>query len=214
MGIIAMAQVGLLAGMGGSFHCVGMCGGLAVAASKNLKDAFYYQSGRLLGYLGLAFVVGMTGQRIQSFLSPGAQIAVAMLMGLFLVVMGIRTLFNKTFHLPLPMAKAMNIISRKLPRGSFFVGLGSIFLPCGLLYSMLAALMVLQNPWSSMAFMSLFWLGSLPALTILPHTLRKTIERLGMRWGTLNGILFIAFGLTSMTMKLWHVFEVSGPSCH
>ncbi len=214
MGLIAMAQVGLLAGMGGSFHCVGMCGGMAIASGRTLKDASFYQIGRLIGYLFLAFVVGMTGKQAQAFLDPKLQTALGIFLGLMLMVMGIFTLRGVPMHLPGPMARAQAKFSSLLPRGSFFVGLGSIFLPCGLLYSVLAALLVLQDPWMAMAFMALFWAGSVPALALLPHSLRRAIEKLGMKWSSLNGWMFIAFGLTSIAIKLWPATGAAGHTCH
>ena len=57
--------VSFLAGLSGSLHCVGMCGGLVTASCDKEKDVFRYQVGRLLGYMAIGAFAGFLGSFIK-----------------------------------------------------------------------------------------------------------------------------------------------------
>ncbi len=72
-----------LLGFAGSFHCVGMCGPLAMVLPLNNKTGFsrfvsamYYNAGRVLTYSVFGFITGLLGKSIaisgyQQWLSIG-----------------------------------------------------------------------------------------------------------------------------------------------
>jgi sulfite exporter TauE/SafE len=58
---------------------------------------------------------------------------------------------------------------------SFALGLLSMFLPCGWLYTYVLAAAASQSPCSGALVMFLFWLGTIPALSAFPIFAKKAI---------------------------------------
>ena len=136
--------VSFVAGVGGSLHCVGMCGGLVTASCEKSHDVFRYQVGRLLGYLLLGAFAGVLG----SFLNFGSltgyySLIPALSIGLLFIYWGVQNLRGKKAELPVPkfFSKLYTKLWMKLVHKNqnltkaFFTGLISIMLPCGPLLS-------------------------------------------------------------------------------
>ena len=214
--MLFLAQAGLIAGLAGSIHCVGMCGGLEISSTKNFKDHLYYQTGRLLGYLLLAALVGFSSQAIQHFFTPLAHTIFGFLLGAFLIFIGIKSWIKINFHLPSFFPQALSKLNSYFPKSAFFVGLASFLLPCGLLYSVLASLLLVGNPLKAMFAISLFWMGSTPLLMLLPGTLKRGLEYLGVNPKTIYGMLFVIMGLISIGLKIYPLLSpnTAQHSCH
>lgn len=167
----------LLIGLGGSLHCVGMCGPLMFA---NLLDTkvkgfspyawLYYQIGRIGVYALWGAVFGWIGSSVKIFgiqqnisLATGICILIAMVtIKLFpaiertiskLAIFGsVRTVFSSTIHSKTPSAKIMG-------------GMLNGILPCGLVYVAWAGAAAAQDPLKGSLFMIFFGLGTLPMLS-------------------------------------------------
>lgn len=172
----------LLAGLLGSSHCIGMCGGFALAIGggarslrHNVLRQAVYTSGRLFTYAVLGAAVGFGGMRLAS-LVPGAVVLPALLAiaaGLLLLWQGLAA----TGWLPrrgLPPA-ATPCLAAPMFRtfltspdlgGVFLAGLLTGLLPCGLLYGMLALAASSRSMWLGMAAMVLFGLGTAPVMML------------------------------------------------
>jgi len=170
---------GLLLGIGGSFHCLGMCGPLVLMMhGQNRKPYTFllHHLGRTLGYFILAAVLYSIGESTHWM---GWQNGIAILGGA-VFLMGWIPFFQKSSALVLhPFRK---FISHHLPQQimwkNFLLGLMNGWLPCGWSISAIGAALLFQNPWQGFVFILLFGLGSSPALIGLVWS----GERLQKKW--------------------------------
>lgn len=230
--------VALLAGLGGSLHCVGMCGGLVTASCQNKTDVTRYQIGRLLGYA----LVGAIGGFIGSFLniqniSPAVSLISGLTIGALFIFWGLKSFRGKKAELPLPKFLAKFyfylyqrlVIKNKKFSKSFFTGLISILLPCGLLYGVIIGAIAIKNPLIGMLSMLFFWLGTLPAMVLVPTIFQKIIGPLQSKIPKTYAIGLMMIGLVTISVRVNHFYHMNAhhpkdisqdsasplvPSCH
>ena len=205
---------GLLVGFLSSFHCIGMCGPIALALPTTINNSIYlntflYNFGRIITYSFIGLIVGLFGRVI---FYNGFQQVLSITMGV-LIILGfsisnsklqkvnsfigkerftnlLRKLFSKLFQ---------NANSSKL----FFIGIINGFLPCGFVYLAAGnALVIPGGIEKSILYMLLFGVGTFPLMFIL--VISKSIVSLKVRGiisksvpylAILMGILLIFRGL-------------------
>ncbi|MFN8311002.1 MAG: sulfite exporter TauE/SafE family protein [Chitinophagales bacterium] len=171
--ILAALSIGFL----GSFHCIGMCGPIALALpvgnaspSKKIAGILVYHSGRLFTYGILGFLFGWLGK---SFVLGGYQQALSILLGvLILLNLFVPARFTAAIGLTKVITPVISKIKSLLAKflkertiGALFtIGLLNGFLPCGLVYLAVAGAIATGSPIKSMWFMILFGAGTIPAL--------------------------------------------------
>jgi uncharacterized protein len=174
--ILASLTLGFL----GSFHCVGMCGPIALALPLNnnsvaakISGALLYNGGRIFTYALFGSLFGIIGQ---SMVIAGYQQALSIILGiLILLFMFIPSAILNRFKITAPVYKIVSIGKKKLHllfrknsySSLFFIGVLNGFLPCGLVYLGIAGAIATGNGLQGMLFMSVFGLGTLPALLAL-----------------------------------------------
>jgi sulfite exporter TauE/SafE len=168
---------GFIVGIGGSLHCAGMCGPLALALPAGRGDVRRYVAGRVLynigrtvTYVALGLIAGLAGRGI---VLAGAQQAVTITIGvvllLSLVIPRALKRLLPSFTLPERItAKVMELLSTLMRRSSvaalFLIGVLNGLLPCGFVYLGLAAAVTLGDAGRAMLFMAGFGLGTLPVM--------------------------------------------------
>lgn len=146
MGYGILFVVGLLT----SLHCIAMCGGINLSqcisykfaeneTSKiaKMKPSLMYNAGRVISYTIIGGIVGALGSAI-SF-SGQAKGIVAILSGVFMVIMGINMLniFPWLRKINPKMPKIFgNKIQNSGKHGPFYIGLLTGLMPCGPLQAM------------------------------------------------------------------------------
>ncbi|MCA1779166.1 MAG: sulfite exporter TauE/SafE family protein [Xanthomonadaceae bacterium] len=175
----AALLTGFLAGLFGSPHCVAMCGGIMAVLHGQVprgrdRLAAGFHVGRLTSYLllGLALTaLGMLPERLlPGSAAPVMRIALGGLLVLIAFYVALPGLLRDYFgELAQPLTRrVMPLFHRLLPadRGEKAVALGLLWglLPCGLLYSVLAAAWLLADPLAASAMVLGFGLGTLPLL--------------------------------------------------
>ncbi len=192
----------LAASFAGSLHCVGMCGGILFALPPGRQSQYQYHIGRLIGYLGLAFIFGWVGKSVfQYFQSPMISLIAAVLISFFMIWTGARAFKGLPVHLPLP-----NVISRVFKYkdkllGSFFIGLFTPFIPCGWLHAFLLGSTSLASPHKSMLIILAFWLGTIPALAFGSKLIDKILLPFRIQTSKVIAITLITFGLITVSAK-------------
>ena len=210
----ALLLPAFLLGLLSSFHCVAMCGPIALAvpshrnsAAGRLGDTLLLNSGRLVTYALLGLLFGLFGRGLRL---AGLQQAMSITMGA-LVIMGVAWPSLSTGHritgriarwtatAQQAMAKGL---ARTSPVGLFSTGLLNGLLPCGLVYIALAAALLQEGPLSSAAFMASFGLGTWPSLiavrlggSFIPNGKRAQLRRLQPYLVAGMGMLFVLRGL-------------------
>ena len=175
-----------LAGLLSSGHCFGMCGGIVGAFSMvrpqgasprggRLQGLIAYNSGRILTYTALGAAAGALGAAAGGFLPPEiARRSARLVAALFLVGIGLFLAGRPQFLQPIERLGA-RLWRRIEPFGRRFLGardpghalaLGLVwgFLPCGLVYSMLAMASLAGGAGDGALVMSAFGAGTLPSL--------------------------------------------------
>lgn len=177
--------IAFLIGIGGSIHCVGMCGPIVLALPvKNLgfnavlMNRLIYNLGRITTYGTMGLIIGVLGLGVQIV---GAQQYLSVLLGIGLILYIIFSarrlpMFSGLAVFDRALVKFKLLFSRKLSlsgkRNNFFIGMLNGLLPCGLVYVALVNSLLVSSPWEGFIFMSIFGLGTFPALFILPLATR------------------------------------------
>jgi sulfite exporter TauE/SafE len=179
--LIAAISLGLL----GSFHCIGMCGPIALALPvhqysplKKYLGIFLYNLGRVMTYTFLGLLFGLLGQ---SFFLGGFQRVLSIGIGVLLLLSVILTHtkwvntnkfgFIYSFINSVKMQLG-NLFNKKGLHFLFFIGLLNGLLPCGLVYLGIAGAIATGHYMKGAEFMFYFGIGTVPimyAVAFLGH---------------------------------------------
>lgn len=183
----------LALGFASGFHCIGMCGPIALSLGLTKKQAtnYYlqnltYQFGRIVTYSFLGAVLGIVGQ---GFEMAGLQQYVTIAVGLLLIVMAVFSFGGKDFASKIPYfsgfllkvkMKLGKLLQKADYKSRFSTGILNGFLPCGMVYMALTASLASGGIWQSALFMLLFGLGTLPFMfaVVLVGNLMTTAFRI------------------------------------
>ena len=184
-----------------------MCGPIASLMSHK-KQLISYQLGRGLSYLTLGFLGGTLGQFFLNSDFVLLRYISAALFALLLLGMGLRLLFPQLLKNIIPGNPAHQLLTKLgrvngVMQSGFLVGLLTALLPCGWLYTYVTASIATRNPFTGTMVMFLFWLGSLPALSVLPQMVKKTIQAGSLRQQRIAGGILIGAGLYSLVSFLY-----------
>ena len=189
--MIAFISSAFLAGLVGSLHCIGMCGGFAVACGGRAGDTLLWHAGRTTTYAVLGALAGAFGS-----LMPGPGWVVGLLSTLLIVwfAAGLAGLVPEPHvsipgvrHLTTNLANRTNIIAR------FGFGMATGLLPCGLVYASLGIPVAASDPLVGALAMTAFGVGTMPALTAVALGLRRIVMRnLALRRALAAGVLMAA----------------------
>lgn len=171
--IIAGFSIGLL----GSFHCVGMCGPLALSLPINndnfwskFSGALLYNSGRIVTYSAFGLFFGAIGKSVAIF---GYQQWLSVILGILIIVFIIlpkrisTSISNKNvvvLHFEKLRSAIGQLFFKKSNSSLFSIGLLNGLLPCGLVYMAAAGAVATGSIPSSVVFMAFFGLGTLPIM--------------------------------------------------
>ena len=188
---LIISAIGL--GFASGFHCIGMCGPIALSMGLTKKQAtnYYlqnltYQFGRIFTYALLGALLGIIGE---GFEMAGFQQYLTIIVGIVLIVMALFSFGGKDFASKIPFLSKfllkvkMNLgtlLQKADYRSRFTTGILNGFLPCGMVYMALTASLASGGIWQSAAFMALFGLGTLPFmfLVVLLGNLMTTAFRI------------------------------------
>ncbi len=195
----------LVLGFLGSFHCVGMCGPIALSIPRTSSrllslssNALIYNFGRVLTYSLFGLLFGFLGRGItlsgfQSWLSIalGASILIAVIFPRFFRNRAKPKFYHNFVHL---ITTAYGKLLRRNSKTSLF-GMGVLngLLPCAFVYTGLSAAVLTNTPLHSMAYMALFGLGTIPAMFSI--YLAPSFISLDLRSAIRKYLPYLAFSL-------------------
>ena len=171
-----------LAGLAGSFHCIGMCGGIVAALamtrgsrplSSRLGSQLCYNLGRISTYTLLGALAGLVGSSLNFVALRAVSSWFFIGANLFVIVVGLSSALGlsalnlsslegrgaRFFAGPLKRA-----IASDSPLAAFPLGILLGFLPCGLVYAPLMAAAASGGPLWGAATMAALGLGTIPVL--------------------------------------------------
>ena len=212
---IALVLSALGLGFASGFHCIGMCGPIALSMGLTKKQAanYYfhnltYQFGRIVTYAFLGALLGIIGE---GFELSGFQNYLTIAAGILLIIMAVFSFGGTDFASKIPFLSKF-LLSVKMNLGKllqkadyksrFATGILNGFLPCGMVYMALTASLAAGGIWESSLFMLLFGLGTLPFMfavvfvgNLMSTTFRAKVLKVIPVLMILLGGLFILRGL-------------------
>lgn len=202
-------------GFFGSFHCIGMCGPIAMALPNQsntlagkIAGRSLYNLGRIITYSAMGLIFGVIGHSISL---AGLQRPLSVLLGVLIIA---AVLLPKVFYQRLRsftgferlLTRLNNRLRQAMQSHSkitlLSIGLLNGLLPCGFVYAGLAGAITTGTVTGSTLYMALFGMGTFPAMFMMsmaPDLIsletRRRINRLMPYLAIALGILLIIRGL-------------------
>lgn len=175
-GLLAVFVIGLIASVS---SCTAVVGGLVVAVSSQvaqvqkgisvklkMKPHLYFNMGRLLGFAFFGAIIGMVGSAID--LSPRLNGFFVLTIAVFMILIGAHLLEiipSNVLKTPKWLSHRIHdLATSKNPKAPVLLGALTFFLPCGFTQSMQLYALSLQSPFQASLVMTVFAVGTLPAL--------------------------------------------------
>lgn len=224
-------------GLISSLHCVAMCGPIALMLpvdktnpAKRVVQIMTYHLGRMTAYASLGVLFGLLGR---GFFMAGFQQKLSIAVGIIMILIALvpeRKFAQINFSKPVYklLSKIKSTLGKQFNRKSFkalfIIGLLNGFLPCGMVYAALFGALAMPNFISSIGYMMLYGIGTIPLLVLVTQITQFTkinfqkIQKIIPVILVLIGVLFILRGagmaipyLSPNTMSL-HVQQEA--NCH
>jgi len=237
--IIEELVTALTIGLIGSFHCIGMCGPIALALPSSFErpltlfiSRLLYSLGRIITYGFLGLLVGVLGQAIAL---AGWQQTLSIVTGSAMILSVILPLRLLSRILPSSVSygltsKIKTLWSKLFKRPGltslFVIGLLNGLLPCGLVYVAMAAATTTGDVSRAALYMVAFGIGTAPALIItslMQNLVSLRIRRMISRFlpigivilGTLLVLRGLSLGIPYISPQLHHDRPLTEqPCCH
>jgi sulfite exporter TauE/SafE len=223
-------------GLVSSFHCVGMCGPLALSLPLSSQSAMarfgalmVYHAGRLSVYGTLGAIFGMLGRHIYL---AGFQQVFSIVLGVVILVSAVLTGWSMDHRRPVLFGRVLKPLNKLIFRlwqskgryRYFILGMANGLLPCGMVYLAIAGALSFSHVWESVAFMIVFGAGTLPALLVVSSSsrlagvrtrafIRKAMPGFAALMGALLILRGLDLGIPFISPALAHGHGVS-VSCH
>jgi len=199
----------------GSFHCIGMCGPIALAlpvqhltGSRKMAGILLYNGGRISAYALLGLFFGWLGRQ---FYLGGLQqwLSIVLGAGLLLVVL-LQYIAKKSMPVAARIGRLTggvrkvlgSLLRRQQFRTLYAIGFFNGLLPCGLVYLGIAGSLATVHAYEGALFMAAFGAGTLPAMAAVTGArhlfslrLRNQVKRLVPVVITAMGLLLIVRGM-------------------
>ncbi|HEX3757696.1 MAG TPA: sulfite exporter TauE/SafE family protein [Kofleriaceae bacterium] len=216
----------LASSLAGSLHCVAMCGPLLGlhGGARSPRLAGVHALGRLTTYAALGALAGLLGRAVDLAGQLAAiQHGAAIVAGVVMVGWGLRTIAiargwrtaagraPALFRRGLVQLRARRPVSR-----AWLLGVLTGLLPCGWLWVFVVSAAGTGSPWRGAAVMSVFWLGTVPAMTGLLVIGGPVIARIRRKLPVVSACVVIALGLVTLATR-WRDAGPTGvttPYCH
>ncbi len=216
-----------LAGLAGSFHCIGMCGGIVAALSmttapgsarsRTLSLALY-NIGRITTYTFLGVVAGFIGSSLDLPTMRSVGVWLGLAANIMVITVGTASAFGFSWGLnslesssgrffaePLRKAISGNSSFAFLP-----IGLMLGFLPCGLIYGPLAVAAANGSPLRGGLMMLALGLGTVPVLMIFGSATGAISAVFRSIMFRVLGVIIAAIGLMGLLRVLKRMGVIYG----
>ena len=225
-------------GLISSFHCIGMCGPIAMMLpvdrsneAKKITQIITYHIGKLTAYGTLGLIFGLLGR---SFYLAGMQQQLSIIVGILMILVAVipeRIFAKYNFSKPIyrVITKVKSSLGQQFKNKSykslFTIGLLNGFLPCGMVYVAIFGAIAMQSVSLGVLYMLLFGIGTIPMLTaviyisnVLSFSFRGTLQKIIPVVAVVIGMLFIIRGLgldiPYLSPSNMSLFVQSEANCH
>jgi sulfite exporter TauE/SafE len=225
-------------GLISSFHCIGMCGPIAMMLpvdrnnpTKKVTQILTYHIGRLTAYGSIGLVFGLVGK---GFFMAGIQQNLSIFIGVAMIAVILipekafaRYNFSKPVFVLISKIKSTlgSQFKNKSYKSLFTIGLLNGFLPCGMVYVALFGAIAMHNAGFGVLYMVLFGLGTIPMMSsviyinsYLTIPIRNKIQKVIPYVAVIIGVLFIlrglGLGIPYVSPSNMSLFVQENPQCH
>lgn len=233
-----MLYTAFIFGLISSFHCIGMCGPIAMMLpvdrdnpAKKVTQIITYHLGRLTAYALIGLVFGLVGKGLYL---AGMQQKLSVFIGLAMILVILipekvfaRYNFSKPVFVLISKVKATlgKQFKNKSYQSLFTIGLLNGFLPCGMVYVALFGAIAMQSESFGVLYMILFGLGTVPMMSsvvylqsFLTVSVRNKIQKAIPYVAVAMGIAFVlrglGLGIPYVSPSDMSLFVQSAPNCH
>lgn len=218
-------------GMITSVHCIAMCGGINLSQCVSykfgqggqgrlakMKPSLMYNAGRVISYTIIGGIVGALGS-VVSF-SGTAKGTVAIISGIFMVIMGINMLnifpWLRKFNPRMPKIFGSRIQAGEGKHGPFYVGLLNGLMPCGPLQAMQIYALGSGSALAGAMSMLMFSLGTVPLMfgfgaisSLLSSKSTHTMMKVSAILVAVLGLVMVNRGLSLSGINVAYALGVS-----
>jgi uncharacterized protein len=206
----------LTIGLIGSFHCIGMCGPIAVSLPlgrqswiQKASGALLYNLGRIITYGMIGILFGLLGRGIKL---AGFQQWASIVIGLIMIMTVVFPFLIKgrlnidlffggyTGHM---INRFRELFGKQSYHNLLLIGLFNGLLPCGLVYVAVAGAINTHDVMLGVLYMIVFGLGTIPIMlgvslagNIISHGLKRKMSRVIPAFIFFLGVIFILRGLS------------------
>jgi sulfite exporter TauE/SafE len=225
-------------GLISSFHCIGMCGPIAMMlpvdrnnATKKATQVLTYHIGRLTAYGTIGIIFGLVGK---GFFIAGIQQNLSIFIGVAMIAVILipekifaKYNFSKPVFVLISKIKATlgSQFRNKSYKSLFTIGLLNGFLPCGMVYVALFGAIAMQDASFGVLYMVLFGLGTVPMMSSVVYInsyltipIRNKIQKVIPYVAVIIGVLFIlrglGLGIPYVSPSNMSLFVQENPQCH
>lgn len=234
--MLQLIAIGLSIGFLGSFHCIGMCGPIALSLpilhetkTKRLLLIALYNIGRASTYALMGILFGYVGNQ---FFLTGYQQKFSIVIGILILLIliggkfiNLEHIFFKKFHQKIQILLAKFLQAEKKSKHFFLIGVVNGLLPCGLVYLAIAYAAATGTVAKGAMLMFAFGLGTFPlmfSIMILGRAIsfnaRKQMKKMLPYFIAFTACMLILRGLNLGIPVISPAFEQVGGkavvSCH
>lgn len=193
-------------GLTTSFHCVSMCGGIAlsqvISSKNNTRRNISYNLGRVISYTVLGGIVGAIGAAITVDYTIFKYVPI--LLGLFMILFGLdklNVISLADLGILKPLNKKLSKFKTKVSsdKGPFILGLLNGFIPCGPLQLMQFYALGTGSALTGALSMFAFSLGTVPLMLSLGLIIDKISKQSRTLIFKLGGALIIFLGINMVS---------------
>lgn len=193
----------------GNFHCLGMCGPLAMMIGKH-RYRYLYFAGRLMSFSLAGMIAGAIGAVSNVFLaSYHLSTFVSFFFGLMIISAGLSLICGWSVvgkgWIAKKMAKASSKISllllRDLPLATFIFGFLTVSLPCGQTIVVFSACALTESPAAGFINGFAFAILTSPSLFFAMHA-HSAFSLFKSHYNTIMGYLSIVIGSVAICRAL------------
>lgn len=233
-----MLYTALIFGLISSFHCIGMCGPIAMMLPVNHKNQsikalqiLTYHLGRLTAYGTLGLIFGFLGK---GFYLAGLQQTMSIVVGVMMIVIAVvpekivaKYNFSKPIYKLISKVKSTlgSQFKRKSPDALFTIGLLNGFLPCGMVYAALFGAIATQNELMGISYMLLYGIGTIPLMSAVVYVsnflsfpirgkIQKAIPIVAVVIGTLFILRGMGLDIAYVSPSNLDLFVQANANCH
>ena len=215
-----------VASLVGSVHCIAMCGPLVGmhGGARTLRLALIHALGRLTTYASLGLLAGLVGRavdlagRLAQVQRIASIVAAVVILTWGVLSIAVAVGWRDEAHLQGELFRRglVQVRRRRPATRAWLVGALTGLLPCGWLWAFVVSAAGTASPLAGAAVMTVFWLGTVPAMTGVLAFGGPLIAALRKRLPIVTAVVLIAVGLVTLASR-WPDAGASGvarPSCH